>query len=209
MDGTEPCRTPTLQKAALRRSLLQTRQALSLKAWQDKSAQLCHHLQTCPLVVQSQTILAYFSIRQEPDLSSLLLLPYQWGFPRCVGKTLSWHRWSSTDSLPLQTGKYNIPEPHPQAPLLEPQDVDLILVPSVACDHRGYRLGYGGGFYDRLLADPRWATKPTIGIVFEFAYLPELPVEAWDRPLNAVCTETGLYSPSSNTGHSAAESCRY
>lgn len=70
-----------------------------------------------------------------------------------------------------------------------PDEVDLILVPAVACDARGYRLGYGGGFYDRLLSSADWKSKPTIGIVFEYAYVSQLPVDPWDKPLNSICTE--------------------
>jgi 5-formyltetrahydrofolate cyclo-ligase len=84
-------------------------------------------------------------------------------------------------------------EPLPTAPLINAEDVDLILVPSVACDRLGYRLGYGGGFYDRLLTNSAWSTKKTIGITFDFACLPRLPIDAWDRPLTAVCTEAGLF----------------
>lgn len=145
------------------------------------------------MFAQSHTILAYFSIRQEPDLSPLFALPHRWGFPRCVGKTLSWHLWSPADPLPLQTGQYGIREPHPEAVPLSSQEVDLILVPAVACDYRGYRLGYGGGFYDRLLSSPQWSSKPTIGITFEFARLPELPIDPWDQPLWGVCTEAGVF----------------
>jgi 5-formyltetrahydrofolate cyclo-ligase len=76
-------------------------------------------------------------------------------------------------------------EPHPDAPILQPDEVDLILVPSVACDVRGYRLGYGGGYYDRLLSSSQWAHKPTIGIAFEFAISPELPIDEWDNPCMA------------------------
>ncbi|HEY9652178.1 MAG TPA: 5-formyltetrahydrofolate cyclo-ligase, partial [Coleofasciculaceae cyanobacterium] len=78
------------------------------------------------------------------------------------------------------------------APRLEQAEVDLILVPAVACDRRGYRLGYGGGFYDRMLSSAEWGSKPTIGIVFEFAYLPRLPIEPWDKPLHAICTNLGF-----------------
>jgi 5-formyltetrahydrofolate cyclo-ligase len=94
----------------------------------------------------------------------------------------------------MQTGAYGIFEPHPDSPTLQPVEVDLILVPSVACDERGYRLGYGGGFYDRMLSSAEWALKSTIGIVFEFAYLPQLPTDKWDKPLQTVCTETKFNS---------------
>lgn len=188
----------SLQKTELRRSLLNIRQSLSSEEWQQKSSQICIHLQQQPIFTQSRTILAYFSTRQEPDLSPLFsqsqLNPsHRWGFPRCIGRSLSWHTWSPTASLPLQTGKFGILEPHPDAPILDASDVDLILVPAVACDHQGYRLGYGGGFYDRLLSIPAWAEKPTIGIIFDFARLPKLPVDTWDYPLTGVCTEQGMF----------------
>ena len=57
-------------------------------------------------------------------------------------------------------------EPDARSPLVDPEKVSLILVPCVACDVNGYRLGYGGGFYDRMLGSDRWANKTTIGIVF-------------------------------------------
>lgn len=182
-----------MQKAELRRSLLKARQSLPEAVWQQKSLRLCQHLQSWSLFANARTILAYFSFRQEPDLSSLFLDPRRWGFPRCVDKALHWHLWSPGHPLPLQTGGYGILEPHPDAPTLSREDVDLILVPAIACDVRGYRLGYGGGFYDRLLSSPAWAAKPTLGIVFEFARLPQVPVDPWDRPLQGVCTEAGLF----------------
>ncbi|MBF2025694.1 MAG: 5-formyltetrahydrofolate cyclo-ligase [Oscillatoriales cyanobacterium C42_A2020_001] len=180
-----------MNKAALRKTLLQTRQSISIQEWQTKSLQLCEHLRSSPLFTQAQTILAYFSIRQEPDLSALFHLNKTWGFSRCVGKELIWHCWSP-NALPLQTGALGIPEPCPNSPRIPPETVDLILVPAIACDAQGYRLGYGGGFYDRLLSSPLWSAKPTIGIVFEFARLPQLPRDAWDQPLHAVCTEAGF-----------------
>jgi 5-formyltetrahydrofolate cyclo-ligase len=65
------------------------------------------------------------------------------GFPRCVGDTLVWHIWTPSSAHLLQTGAYGIPEPCPTAPTLASSEVDLILVPAVACDYQGYRLGYG------------------------------------------------------------------
>ena len=180
-----------MEKAELRRSLIKSRQSMTQAEWQQKSDRICFHLQSSPLFTQSKTILAYFSFRSEPNLNSLFINShYRWGVPRCVGKNLIWHLWQPSD--PLQTGAYGILEPLPNAPTLQADEVDLILVPAVACDDLGYRLGYGGGYYDRLLCLPEWASKPTIGIVFDFAYLPQLPTNSWDIQMHGVCTETGF-----------------
>lgn len=164
---------------------------MSVEEWREKSDRICTLLQSSPLFTQAKTILAYFSFGQEPDLSPLFAVTtHRWGFPRCVGESLYWHSW--TPEEPLDTNAYGIKEPSPQALTINSFEVDLILVPSVACDYRGYRLGYGGGYYDRLLSSPEWSNKPTIGIIFDFAHLPQLPVESWDQPLQAVLTETQL-----------------
>lgn len=180
-----------MNKAKLRRSLLKTRQLMPEGEWREKSDRICEHLQASPRFRQAQTILAYFSIRQEPELSHLFKEASQrWGFPRCVDKSLLWHSWKPGQDL--QKGNYGIFEPNADSPTLEADQVDLILVPAVACDKPGYRLGYGGGFYDRMLSLPEWAMKPTIGIIFKLADLPELPVDEWDVKLHGVCTEGGL-----------------
>ncbi|MBW4632527.1 MAG: 5-formyltetrahydrofolate cyclo-ligase [Iphinoe sp. HA4291-MV1] len=178
-------------KTELRKSLLKTRQSMSTQEWREKSDRICQNLLTSPQFNQAKTILAYFSFRQEPDLSPLFTdTCRRWGFPRCVGQSLYWHFWTHQDTL--ITGAYGICEPHPDAPTIASAEVDLILVPCIACDYQGYRLGYGGGYYDRMLSSPEWTNKPTIGIVFEFAYLPEIPIETWDKPLQGVCTELAL-----------------
>ncbi|MBW4617392.1 MAG: 5-formyltetrahydrofolate cyclo-ligase [Desmonostoc vinosum HA7617-LM4] len=180
-----------MNKSELRRSLLQIRQSMPHQEWKQRSDRICNQLQNSVVFFQAKTILAYFSFRQEPDLSPLFAdNKYRWGFPRCVGKTLSWHFWTPQDAV--QSGAYGIVEPHPQATTVEPAKVDLILIPSVACDYQGYRLGYGGGYYDRLLSLPEWANKQAIGIVFDYACLPQLPIDPWDKPLQAIFTENGL-----------------
>ncbi|MFW6359013.1 MAG: 5-formyltetrahydrofolate cyclo-ligase [Chroococcales cyanobacterium] len=179
------------QKAELRRQLLTKRRSLPQSIWREKSDRLCHALNSFLLGTDATTILAYFSFRQEPDLTPLFSSPkYRFGFPRCVAKSLSWHCWKPGEAY--QTGLYGIFEPSPDSPVLHPEEVDLILVPAVACDARGYRLGYGGGFYDRMLSLPEWSGKPTIGILFDFAYLPQLPIDPWDKPLTGICTESGF-----------------
>ncbi|MGB3639010.1 MAG: 5-formyltetrahydrofolate cyclo-ligase [Rivularia sp. (in: cyanobacteria)] len=182
------------KKTELRRNIIKQRQSLSEEEWRRKSQAICKNLFNSSLFNQAKTVLAYFSFRQEPDLSYLFSEntnnTKKWGFPRCVDKSLIWHLWTPEDEL--IAGKYGIREPYADAPIINPHQVDLILVPCVACDEQGYRLGYGGGYYDRLLSSPDWESIPTIGIVFANAYLPQVPVEPWDKKLDNICTETRL-----------------
>lgn len=179
-------------KVELRRSLLQTRQAISTHQWRQMSDRVCEWVRSSPQFQQARTVLAYFSTRQEVDLSPLFTEVKVWGFPRCVQRELVWHQWHPQSQWPRHIGKFGILEPHPESPQLQPSQVDLILVPAVACDSRGFRLGYGGGFYDRMLSSEAWQNKATIAILFEAAKLPSLPRDPWDRPLQAICTEAGL-----------------
>lgn len=163
------------------------------RAWRQQCDRICQHLSLWPAFQTARTVLSYWSFRQEPDLSPLMTQYRTWGLPRCQGKTLIWHRWHP--GWPLVPGAFGITEPAADLPLIEPATVDLILVPAVACDRRGYRLGYGGGFYDRMFSQPCWQQVQTVGMVFDFAYVERVPTAAWDRPLSAVCTETGIAAP--------------
>jgi len=180
-----------LDKSSLRREILQQRRSLSAEDWQHKSNLICDRLKTLTIFREAQTILAYFSFRQEPDLTPLFALDKTWAFPRCVGKSLVWHSWQP--GTELQIGKYGIQELLPTAPTIAPITADLILVPTVASNDRGFRLGYGGGFYDRLLSPESNLNVPTIGIVFDFASGIAIPTDPWDRPLDFVCTEMNIY----------------
>ncbi len=88
-----------------------------------------------------------------------------------------------------------IPEPAlvPASRLLTAEELrmpdTLIVVPALAFDRRGFRIGYGGGYYDRLLAE---ASCPSVGLTFHELLLEEVPREPWDRPVQAVCTEEML-----------------
>ncbi|MEA5618997.1 5-formyltetrahydrofolate cyclo-ligase [Cronbergia sp. UHCC 0137] len=180
-----------LNKKELRRTLLQKRQSMTSLEWREKSDRLTTNIQNSVLFNQAKTILAYFSFRQEPDISFLYTNSQKrWGFPRCVSNSLVWHFCQPNEVINL--GAYGIREPHPESPRIDIEEVDLILVPCVGCDAQGYRLGYGGGYYDRLFSSPAWNAKATMGVVFDFAYLPQLPVASWDQPLKAVVTENGM-----------------
>jgi 5-formyltetrahydrofolate cyclo-ligase len=180
-----------MSKKLLREKLLKQRQSLSREIWREQSDRVCQHLQNSLEFDRAATVLVYQSIRQEVDLGYLFThTDRRWGLARCQDKSLLWHCWQPPEDL--IPGAYGILEPPETAPLVEPNTVDLILIPAVAMDRSGYRLGYGGGYYDRMLADPIWAGVNKIGVVFDFAYLDRVPVEDWDLPLDAICTEEGM-----------------
>jgi 5-formyltetrahydrofolate cyclo-ligase len=189
-------------KKMLRKQLLTQRKTIAPQDWAQKSEAICQNLAQSPWVQKAQTILVYLSYCQEPDLTRLWSHHFpqkRWGIPRCVEKNLVWHEWNPASPQQIQPGAYGILEPVLTLPIIEANSVDLILVPAVGCDRQGFRLGYGGGFYDRLFSQATWANIPTIGIVFEFAYLDQLQPDPWDYPLQAVCTEALLSFASQST----------
>lgn len=185
---------PIGTKAQLRTSLRNQRRALSPADRAERSDRISQHLSQLPVLRSAPQILTYRSIRQEPDLTGLTrLVTPTWGLPRTVGSDLTWHHWQpdQPDVYPLTIGPFGIEEPAAHWPQLAPIPDSVILVPAIACDRQGYRLGYGGGYYDRLFAHPTWASLTKIGITFDLGYLDQIPIDPWDIPLNAICSETG------------------
>ncbi|MFC7632534.1 5-formyltetrahydrofolate cyclo-ligase [Paraburkholderia humisilvae] len=109
------------------------------------------------------------------------------------GAPLAFHAW--TPAMPMKVGEHRIPVPASARDLMP----DLVLVPCVGFDEDGYRLGYGGGYYDRTLAGWRVAgvTPIAIGVAFEACKTAALPREPHDLPLDAIITDAGCY-PSGN-----------
>lgn len=90
----------------------------------------------------------------------------------------------------LKPGRYGIPEPAPQLPRMEPEAMDLILVPAVCYDREGYRLGRGGGYYDRYLM--RTGGAFTVGLCRTALLQEQVPREEHDRKVRAVVTEEAV-----------------
>ncbi|WP_102226188.1 5-formyltetrahydrofolate cyclo-ligase [Acidimangrovimonas sediminis] len=116
--------------------------------------------------------------------------------PVCVpvilgrGQPLGFREW--TPCAAMVTGEFGALIPEAGA-WIEPE---VLIVPLLAFDRRGYRLGYGGGFYDRTLQALR-ARRPTLAIGYAFAAqeVAEVPIEATDEPLDLIVTDTGVIAP--------------
>lgn len=95
----------------------------------------------------------------------------------------------------IQYGAYNIREPKPNcSPEINIKDIDVVIVPAVAYDINGFRLGYGGGFYDRFLENIR-EDAVTIGVAFDLQIFNEVPKEPHDAQLDYIITESRIIMP--------------
>ncbi len=133
----------------------------------------------------------YHPIRGEADTGPLLEVLAEAGFATALPfmlereKPLRFHLWRPGD--PVAAGRWNILEPLPTAPVVDP---DVLFVPLAAFDRQGFRLGYGAGFYDNALFALRRA-KPVlaVGVAFAVQEVERVPREPHDQRLDAVITE--------------------
>ena len=105
-------------------------------------------------------------------------------------KGLKYHHWSS-NQLELDSNK--IPAPLREK-AIRPSDISILFVPAIAIDLEGYRLGYGGGYFDRLRQKDLWISIPTFVVISNNCISKKpLPREEWDLPFNGWISETGLH----------------
>lgn len=191
------------QRQQLRQAMRQRRSALTPHEQQHLAETLTQHLIRHPLYRNSQRIACYLPNDGEMDLSPLI--ECIWGHRKtCYLPVLGLRHSNRLWFVPynehdaLQTNRFGIPEPvHPRGMRqLKPREIDLVLMPLVAFDLHGNRLGMGGGFYDRTLSflnqQAHWRRPRLLGIAYDFQHTPTLPCQTWDIPLDGIATETGI-----------------
>jgi 5-formyltetrahydrofolate cyclo-ligase len=148
--------------------------------------------QLLPAAGTPEVIGVYWSIRGEPELPRVEDRGY-WGqhrlaLPRVSARDepLEFGHWRSSSAVSLDRWGIGTPEPFE---LIEPS---LLIIPCVGFDRRGYRLGYGGGFYDRTLAE---RSIPAIGVAYDCCELEDFEPHAHDRPLDVIVTESRVIRP--------------
>lgn len=132
----------------------------------------------------------YWPLAGEIDLLSLARLAPV-ALPAIAGGQLHYRPWRPGD--PLQPDGCGIPAPGPGAAPLGADQLGLLLIPALAMDPAGIRLGYGGGWYDRLRAQPAWRRPLALAVLPASCCAVALPRDPWDVPLDGWINERGLH----------------
>ena len=176
-------------KAALRRRVAATRAKMPAEDRAAAGKAIRDHVLSLPQVAAAGTVAAYYSIGTEPDTHSLVYALWKRGsyviLPLLLpGGDLDWASYEGTDSLvPGPRGLLQPAEPPRGTATVSRADV--VLVPAVAVDRSGYRLGRGGGSYDRVLARVG-EQVPSIALLYDDELVDEVPVDEHDQAVRAV-----------------------
>ena len=171
------------------------RKALSPEVRAAANAALCANLWQLDAVQKARTILLYAAFGAEADLASFAEEALRQG--KVLAYPVCGEGYSLTAAVPgpdgWETGLYGIRTPMPErSELLEPEALDLVLVPCTAFDADCRRVGMGKGYYDRYL--PRCKNAVKIGIAFEVQRVDRAAVDEHDQRLDAYATERGIYT---------------
>ncbi|MGC8852826.1 MAG: 5-formyltetrahydrofolate cyclo-ligase [Hydrogenobacter sp.] len=177
-----------LKKSELRREFLNKRDNISEEERSIYSERIKAKIKNLKEFKEAKSVLLYCPIRKEPDLTSLI-----WEslaskklvlLPKVEGQELK--LYSITSQEDIKPGAFCIPEPV-GGKEFPPHDVELAIVPGVVFDRRGYRIGFGRGYYDRLLQK---IVGVKMGVAYSFQVVEELPTDEWDQPVDVLVTES-------------------
>jgi 5-formyltetrahydrofolate cyclo-ligase len=180
------------QKEYVRSYFLTLRSRLAHPEIEEKSHRVCRNVAALECIGASKRIGLYSPVRNEVDPGEIFSLCKRSGkecyFPKVYGNGLVFHRVFDLDEL--KPGKFEIPEPDSNSPAIEPDRLDIILIPGVAFDPSGVRIGYGKGYYDRLLAEI--PIHKRVALAYSFQMSDSLPHREGDVSMGMVVTELGI-----------------
>lgn len=166
--------------------MIKERLDLSSEEFTTKSNLIICKLKNNPTFINAKTIGIYVSFKNEVDTRNLIkeiVAVKNVCVPKVNNNMMDFFQISSFDEL--KEGYYGILEPISDKKIAK-EDIDLLIIPMVAYDKYNNRLGYGGGFYDRYLAN---YSGKTIGLAFSFQKVEMLPTETFDLPIATIINE--------------------
>lgn len=178
----------TEQKQHLRQRCRNIRKELGEDARKRASQFICEKIEGWRIFQQSEVILTYMPIKSEVDLTPLFArCPHKrWVLPRIIpeeGHRMVFHPYIAEH---LIAHPFGMAEPAPDLPIVPPAEIQLALIPGLAFDRHGWRLGYGGGYFDRFLEN---FSGTSAGIIFHALLLDNLPHGVFDKQMQWIITE--------------------
>jgi 5-formyltetrahydrofolate cyclo-ligase len=182
------------RKRAVRRAAVERRDLLGEGERSAKSGRIVERALALPEVGAARTVMVFWSFGSEVQTSALIERLHEAGkhvvLPRIADGEMAAVAYAPGD--PVTATSFGAMEPA-GADVVPAEDVDVVIVPGVAFDRRGRRVGYGGGFYDRLLS--RVPSVAAIAIAFAVQLVDEVPQGRSDRRVDAIVTEDEVIRP--------------
>jgi len=177
-------------KKTLRRRFLALRAALSSAEKREIDEQILNKILHFPVYQKANCVFIYISTAEEIDTRLLLEDALTAGklvcVPRCEQQKGEMTARLITSLTEVTSGRYGILEPPITAKIIPPERLTLAIVPALACDRFGYRLGYGGGYYDRFLMR---VSAPTVVLCPQSRLVDRLPVDSYDKKCDWIISE--------------------
>ena len=182
-----------MNKDELRKVLKGLRRQLTAEQVAQSSALVVQHILACDAYRKAQHIMGYLAFSNELNVDALLLEALAAGKQVYVPQIIS-----ATEMRPvrlhsleqLERDRYGIRSVAPPVEVLDPAQLDLIIVPGLAFDRQGHRMGMGAGYYDRFL--PQAKQAQWLAVAYEALLQEQLPQDDYDVPVPLICSEGGI-----------------
>lgn len=184
-----------MEKKIIREQILNNKEELDKNCLKSYSDSIINKLYNTDYYKNAKTIMTFISFGAEVDTHEFIKDSISKGKRIVVPITIAASKELRLSEVfnfeELEIGFYNILTPKEEfIRYVDSSEVDLIIVPGVAFDRNGYRIGYGGGYYDRFLSKLDHITK--ISLAFDMQLIPKVPHENFDIPVNYIITEKEL-----------------
>lgn len=189
------------EKSLLRQRFLSVRRGIPADKKAEYDSRICRYIINSVSYKYYDTLLLYAALYDEPDLSALAVKAVADGkrvaYPRCVPHSRDMVFHYVTDLSQLKKGTYGIPEPDASLPAFDPgiTSCSVCFIPAVAVDRRGYRIGYGGGYYDRFFSS---FSGTLAAVVFSGLIADGVPHGKYDLRADVIFTEGGVIAIDKN-----------
>lgn len=186
-----------VRKQELRMELLERRRRLAKEMIRSQSDKMAEHLYAWPRYQQAKIIMLFVSMPDEPNMIKIIEHAWQQGKTVCIPHMRQ--QFGVMDAAiidnmeSLVRGRLNLLVPDPaHLKIIAPESIDLIVVPAVAYDIAGNRLGMGAGYYDRFI--PHASKAVRIGAIWSSQMVDSIPANEYDMPVHYLLREDGIIS---------------